>query len=87
MGAVPGRNARESLLDGIREEVQAADFPAAQDGVHLGPYLLNRIEIRAAGRKVPYFHTLCLQNFANGLYTVRTHIVHHCDVTRPKGWK
>ena len=41
MGAVPGRNARESLLDGIRKEIQTADFPAAQDGVHLGPNFVN----------------------------------------------
>ena len=87
MGAVPRRNTRERLLDGIREEVQTADFPAAQDSVHLGPHFLNRVEIRAAGRKVQHFNTLCLQNFSDGLYMVRTHITHHYDVTRPKGWK
>ena len=68
MGEVPGRNTRESLLDGIREEVQAADFPAAQDGIHLGSHFLNRVEIRAVGQKVQYFYTLCLQNFTDGLY-------------------
>ena len=55
MGEVPGRNTRESLLDGIREEVQAADFPAAQGGFHLGSHVLNRAEIRAVGRKVQCF--------------------------------
>ena len=87
MGAVQRRNTRESLLDGIREEIQTADFPAAQDGFHLGPHFLNRVEIRAIGRKVQHFHTLCLQNFPDSLYMVRTHIVHHYDVTRPKGRK
>ena len=85
MGEVPGRNTRESLLDGIREEVQAADFPAAQDGFHLGPHVLNRVEIRAVGRKVQCFHTLCLQNFPDSLYMARTHVVHHYDVTRRRG--
>ena len=87
MGAVQGKNTRESLLDGIREEAQIADFSAAQDGFHLGPYFLNRVEIRAVGRKVQHFHTLYLRNFSQGLYLVRTHILHHYDVTRPKGWK
>ena len=87
MGAVRGRNTRESFLDGLREEIQIADFPAAQDGFHLGPHFLNWIEIGAIGRKVQHLHTLCLQNFPDGLYMVRTHIVHHYDVTRPKGRK
>ena len=87
MGAVQGKNTRESLLDGIREEAQIADFSAAQDGFHHGPYFLNRVETRAVGRKVQHFHTLCLRNFSDGLYLVRTHILHHYDVTRPKGWK
>ena len=44
MGAVQRRNTREGFQDGIREEVQTADFPGAQDGVHLGPHFLNWIE-------------------------------------------
>ena len=58
MGAVQRRNTREGFLNGIREEVQTADFPAAQDGFHLGPHFLNWIEIGAIGRKVQRFHTL-----------------------------
>ena len=81
------RNTRERFLDGIREEVQITNFPAAQDGFHLGPHFLNRVEIKAIGRKVQYFHTLCLENFLDGLYMVRTHIVHHYNVALPKGWK
>ena len=87
MGAVQGRNTRGGFLYGIWEEVETADFPAAQDGVHLGTHFLNWIESGAIGRKVQRFHTLCLQNFPDGLYMVRTHIVHHYDVTRPKGRK
>lgn len=68
MGAVWGRNTREGLLDGIRKEVQAADFPAAQDGVHLGSHFLNRVEIWAVEWKVQYFHTRYLQNFPDSLY-------------------
>ncbi len=34
MGAVQWRNTRESFLKGIREEIQIADFPAAQNGFH-----------------------------------------------------
>ena len=47
MGAVQRRNTREGFQDGIREEVQTADFPAAQDGFHLGPHFLNRVEVWA----------------------------------------
>ena len=87
MEAVQRRNTRERILDGIWEEVQGADFPAAQDGFHLGPHFLNRVEIRAVGRKIQHFHALCLQNFPDGLYMVREHIVHHYDVAWPKSWK
>ena len=87
MEAVQRRNTRERILDGIWEEVQGADFPAAQDGFHLGPHFLNGIEIRAVGRKVQYLHTLCLQDFPDGLDMVGTHIVHHNDVAWPKRGK
>ena len=71
MGAVQGRNTREILLDGSHEEVQTADFPAVQDGVHLGPHFLNRAKIRVIGQKIQHFHPLCLQNFPDGFYMMR----------------
>lgn len=87
MRAIQGRNAGESLLDGVRELVLAADFPAAEAGFHLGPHFLNRIEVRAIRRKIQHFHALCLQNFPDSFDMVRTHIVHHYDVACPEGWK
>ena len=33
------------------EEVQTADFPAAQDGFHLEPYFPDQVEIGKIGRK------------------------------------
>ncbi len=87
MRTIQGRNAGESLLDGVREPVPAADFPAAEDGFHLGPHFLNGIEIRAVERKIQRFHTLCLQNVLDSFDMVRTHIVHPYDVSCPKGWK
>lgn len=80
MRTIQGRNVGESPMDGIREPVPATDFPAAEDGLHLGPHFLNGIEIRAKGRKIQNFHTLCLQVSPDSLDMVRTHIVHHYDV-------
>lgn len=87
MQAVELRNTSECPLDSVRELFQAANLPFAKDGFHLGPHFLNGIEIWAVGRKVQYLHTLCLQDFPDGLDMVGTHIVHHNDVAWPKRGK
>ena len=87
MGAIQWRNTSESLLDGGREKVQAANLPWAEDGFHLRPHCPNGVEIRTVGRKIQHAHALFLQNLPNCFHMVRTHIVHYYDVTRLKSWK
>ena len=87
MLTVQRRNTSKSRTNCVRENIQIADFPFTKDCFDLGPHFLDGVEIRAVGRKIQHFHALCLQNFPDGLYMVRAHIVHHYDVAWPKSWK
>ena len=84
MGTIQRRNTSESLLDGIRENIQVANLPSAEDGFHLRPHFFNRVEIRAVGRKIQPFYTLFCPNFPDCLYTMGAHIVHYYDIARTK---
>lgn len=71
MGAIQSRNTSESFWDGIREKIQAANFPSAEDSFHLRPHLLNGIEIRTVGRKIQHAHVPFLHKFLNRFDVVK----------------
>ena len=77
MQAIQLRNRSEGHTNRVREQVQTSDFPSTKEGLHLGPHLLNGIQIGTVGWKVQYFHSLFLQDFPESLYMMRAHIVHH----------
>ena len=81
MPAIQLRNRIECHTNRVREQVQTSDLPSTKEGLHLGPHLLNGIQIGTVGWKVQYFHSLFLQDLPDSLYMVRAHIVHHNNVT------
>lgn len=87
MLTVQRRNTRKSRTNCVREKIQTADFPFTKDCFDLGPHFLDGVQIRAIGRKVYQSYTFRVQDFPDGFYTVRAHIIHHNDVSRPKSWK
>ncbi len=84
MPAIQLRNRIECHTNRVREQVQTSDFPSTKEGLHLGPHLLNGIQIGTVGRKVQNFHPLFLQDLPDSFYMVRAHIVHHNNVSRLK---
>lgn len=57
MGTIQRRNTSESLLDGIRENIQVANLPSAEDGFHLRPHFLSGVKVWTAWCKI-----LCKRN-------------------------
>ena len=87
MQAIQLRNRIECHTNRVREQVQTSDLPSTKEGLHLGPHLLNGIQIGTVGRKVQNFHPLFLQDLPDSLYMVRAHIVHHNNVSGLKSRK
>lgn len=87
MQAIQLRNRIECHTNRVREQVQTSDLPSTKEGLHLGPHLLNGIQIGTVGRKVQNFHPLFLQDLPDSFYMVRAHIVHHNNVSGLKSRK
>ena len=73
MQAIQLRNRIECHTNRVREQVQTSDLPSTKEGLHLGPHLLNGIQIGTVGRKVQNFHPLFLQDLPDSFYMVRAH--------------
>ncbi len=52
MPAIHLRNRIECHTNRVREQVQTSDLPSTKEGLHLGPHLLNGIQIGTVGRKI-----------------------------------
>lgn len=62
MQAIRLRNRSECHTNRIGKQVQTSDLLSTKEGLHLGPHLFNRIQIRTVRRKIQYFHSLFLHS-------------------------
>lgn len=84
MGGILGRDALESLGDGVLEFFCAAGLGGAEECLYLAPHHFDGIEIGRVGREEPHAGAGCSDEGDGLLVFVGRKVIHDHDVARPQ---